>query len=199
MKIAAFIALSALSLAALPVSYSYANDGAEEQVLSLEDAKELINSEPEAKDATKGTVPDTNLTRYYDIRARQLAYRENVKDYRASLERRRVSYSKPQFEAAQNYRDTIAKVYIAEIEAAAKARAEGSESYDDHDNKTRDYSTEEPAIIDADLAANGEDSSQDAPGLTEKPIPADPDAEEGAPQKKVVTSKDAPDFDPSEL
>ncbi len=208
MKTTAFLALSVLTIGAFSIQHSYAHDSneshdepAEEAVLSADEAKELVMSAPEAADATKGLVPDSKLNKkYYDIRARQLAYREHVKAYRASLEKRRESYAQPQFNAAENYRETIAKVYAAEGAAAEEVRA--GEKEESAEAPKKDYSKEAPAIKDSEVASaddvTGSESDADV-GLTEKPIPADPEAEEGAPKKKVVTSDDAPDFDPSDL
>lgn len=230
MKIAGFIALTALTFGAFSPNYSYAddhddmveveeydvdeNDEAEnskpkdEDVLSAQEARELIMSAPEADDATKGTVPDTKLKKYYDIRARQVAYRENVKEFRASLERRRVSYAEPQFAAIENYRETIAKVYAAEGKVAEEDRA-------NQDREERIAAIREKRLKkEAEEAKNGKSSSEDdevvsvsdesdadndGTGLTEKPIPVEGEAEDGAPKKKVVTSEDAPDFDPANL
>lgn len=208
MKTAAYIALVALTFGAFSPSYSYADDHEdtedvkEEKVLSSDEAKALVMSTPEADDAVKGKVPDTKLKRYYDVRARQLAYREGVKEYRSSLEARRKSYAAPQIDAAENYRETIAKVYAAETKAAADARAESNEKEKDAAKEDMSSKKDEPVVEDDQVASvddASETSEEEGVGLTEKPIPSDVDAEEGAPKKKVVTSDDAPDFDPSDL
>lgn len=194
MRISVLLAVLALTFAGFS---AYAEDtkkpAADEEVLNLDEAKALIESSPAAKDAIKGTVPEDVSQNYYDIHARQIAYRENVKEYRASLEARRESFARPQYNALERYRETIAKVYAAEGEAAAKARADVK---DVKKKKEIDYSKEKPAIKDEDVAVA---DIEEEGGLTEKPIPSDPEVEEGAPKKKVVTSEDAPDFDPSDL
>lgn len=208
MKTTAFLALSALTIGVFSAPHSYAHDSnephdeaVEEEVLSLEEARALIMEAAEADDAVSGIVPDTKLKKYYDIRARQLAYREGVKEFRASLEARRGSFSAPEFAAIENYRDVIAKAYDAENAVAELARAEADAEVDGHDVPKKDYSKEKPAIMDDDiaLADDASDTEEQDTGLTEKPIPSDPEAEEDEPKKKVVTSDDAPDFDPSDL
>lgn len=222
MKTTAFLAFAAFGLCVFSPSFSYADDhkdmdeAEEERVLSPEEAKELIMSTPEADDATSGKVPDTKLKRYYDIRARQLAYRESVKEYRASLEARRKSYSAPQTAAAENYRETIAKLYASESKAAAeeRARAENEEKLKAQkgenikaklrakleENKKKKEGTDDQPVVEEDrVAVNTTDGSDEEVGITEQPIPSDGEVEEGAPKKKVVTSDDAPDFDPANL
>lgn len=214
MKTAAFIAFLSLSIA-LP-SYVYADDHKEmseteeERVLSEKEAKELIMSTPEADDAVTGTVPDTKVKSYYDIRARQLAYRESVKDYRASLEARRKSYATPQTAASENYRETIAKLYESETKAEADKRANLEKSDEvkakmraklDEVRKKKADGVSDPEVSDDQVAVSDVMNADvvDGTGLTEKPIPTDGEVVDGEPKKKVVTSEDAPDFDPSNL
>ncbi len=195
MKNYVYFAFLGLALVSTPVfAADQESEKKEEKILSPEEAKEAVMSLPTAKDAVSGTVPtEASALDYYDIYGRQLAYRENVKAYRASLESRRTSFVGPQVAAIERYRDTITKVYEAETEAAAKANALAKPSAE----KNVEQPTEE-SLTDAVAGADHSATEEDA-GLREEPIPSHSSADEQGARRKVVTSKDAPDFDPSDL
>lgn len=188
---------------------------AEEDVLTLDEAKALIMTRPGAKDATNEVVKDFSLE-FYDIYGRQLQYRENAKEFRAMLETRRYSYQRPYVAMRDAFDDVRMKVYEAEraayqaqIEAynnslrEREAAAASAAAEDAPKAKMEPVSLPQPdEPINAPAADdNGDDVADDGPVLREKDIPDEEgaDAEQGATKKKVVVSDDAPDFDPSNL
>ncbi len=161
----------------------------EEKILTIEEAKSLIDSLPTAKDAIKGTVKQDVSRDYYDIYGRQLAYRENVREFRTSLEERRKAFEAPRIEVIENHRSVVDKVYAAEMKAYNEAENNSKEGVKG-DEKSGNVDAEENKTA---KAAAGIDI-----GLSEREIPSKGDSV-NAPRKKVITSSNAPDFDPSNL
>ncbi len=180
-----------------------AEDAAEEEkVMSLEESREFVMSGATAKDAVGGTVSTTPAAEPYDIYTRQLAYREHAKDMRASLDQRRKNYEKPHIELLENYRAAQEKIFAAET-AAYQEQVDKDNAADKEDGAAM-ADEDMPKVMDSSDAGNKDMSEEKTAsadgdkGLTEKPIPAEPGEEDG-PKKKVVTTEDAPDFDPSNL
>ena len=210
MKFYTRVAFLAVAFAALPLSFSYADDAnSSAEELTLDEAKALINSLPTARDVVSGTV-STEAPGFYDIYGRQISFRESAKDLRASLDERRENFSAPSMKALEGYRGTVTQVYEAETsayqdslgseeDAAAKKDDEDSmavsvEVFDDAAENAEDTS----ASDEEEVASSDDTQDEEEPGLMEKPIPSDSD-EEGMPKKKVVMPDDAPEFDPANL
>jgi len=155
------------------------------KTMSPEQAKALVFSKSTAKDAVSGTVSEDSGMKYYDIRARQMAYRENAKDLRASLEARRVNFEAPRLQTIEDFRETQPKVYEAESAAYQKSLKDGPKK------KTMMKNVKTPSEK-ADVPKK--DGVSDG-GVKERDVPS---SDEGV-KKKVITSDDAPDFDPSNL
>lgn len=174
----------------------------EEKVMTLEESRDFVMSGSTAKDAVGGPVSTTPAADHYDLYARQLAYREHAKDMRASLDQRRENYEKPRIDLIENYRDAQEKVFAAET-AAYQEQVDKENAADKEDGDTI-ADEDMPKVMDTsdtdnkDMSEEKTASADGDKGLTEKPIPAEP-GEEGGPKKKVVTTEDAPDFDPSNL
>ncbi len=186
--------------------HSAEGDNAEdtEVVLSLEEARALIEELPTYIDATSGTVPEETGLSFYDIYSRQIAFRENTKAFRASLEARRENYKKIYIDKRDAYKVALDKIYKAEI-AAYQEEISSKGQNDEADGSDSPEITEEGDDI---LDENGEVEPQEADveagnaqsegGLKEEEIPPKHGEEETV-KKKVVTSDDAPDFNPSDL
>ena len=169
----------------------------EDSVPTLDQAKKIINSSSAAKDAVGGTVP-LNPNTYYDIHGRQLAYRENAKALRASLEARRKDFERPRTEIVEKHRSNVEKVYAAETAAYLDEQSESDESGSDmmdEDLFDEETASMDGAVEETQTAAVDEES---AGGLSEQEIPT-VSGEEGPIKRKVVTSDDAPNFDPANL
>ena len=207
MKFYTRVAFLFVVFAAFPLSYSYAEDVSDDkkdEVLTLEEAGELIEALPTASDAVTGVV-STDVSGFYDIYGRQVAFRESAKALRASLDERRENFESPRVKSIEGYRGTVKKVYISEAAAYQSGLDNGSDEKmsmhsDENDNVAisddEGKPEMEPESDDEVAASDGQDD--DVPGLVEKPIPSD-DMSEGAPKKKVVMPEDAPDFDPANL
>ncbi len=158
-------------------------------VLTLRQAKDLIDAAPTAKDAVGGTVPGPD-TKYYDMYARQLAFRENAKQLRASLEDRREKFEEPRLTVIENHRTNVEQVYEAETAAYQKELTS--------EDKEEEFFDEEEQTGDEEKMAEMSDGTEEMPDLKEMPIPTDEEGSEAV-KKKVVTTEDAPEFDPSAL
>ncbi len=200
------VALFGLAVSLVPVSYAFAQDddtAAEEEVLSVDEAHALIKDMEGAADATDAKIPTESQVPFYDLLGRQVAYRENAKEFRGMIEERRDSFQAPQEEKLIAYRKLLDKIYAAEMadfQQNLKDQADedtADESPVDEDRmakaENKDYDDIEPKIADEDMSASDEHDG----GLKEEPIPGN--VEEEGVNKKVVTSDDAPDFDPSDL
>lgn len=211
MKFYTRVAFLIVAFAAFPLPSSYADDGQndkKDEVLTLEEAGELIEALPTASDAVTGVV-STDRSGFYDIYGRQVAFRESAKALRASLDERRENFETPRVKSIEGYRDTVKKVYISETAAYQGGLDNGSDEEmgmdsDENDNVVISTNvsddaenSENPPETD-DEVANADGQDDDGSELVEKPIPSD-DMSEGAPKKKVVMPEDAPDFDPANL
>ncbi len=208
MKSLARVALYTLILSLAPLSYVYADSSetTDDTPLTLEEAQSLIDTMRGARDATSGVVKEEVPQKFYDIYGRQAQFRENAKKFRAMLEARRTSFRKPQLKALDDYRDVLEKLYAAEMadyqnKLSKSDDEDGSMEEKDAMHKNVSVDEIEPKMSEEDMedmASNDTDtSSDDGGGLKEEPIPND--VEEDGTKKKVVTSEDAPDFDPSDL
>ncbi|MGH1374823.1 MAG: hypothetical protein ACRBCK_00625 [Alphaproteobacteria bacterium] len=171
------------------------DDAEAEEILTLDEAKNLIMSQPTAAHAVSGVASIKPAVEPYDLYIRRLAYREHAKDLRATLDQRRVNYDVPRTALLNNFRDTQEKVFKAEI---AAYQEEISGNADEDSDTMLEEDTSSTSSDDENMADEKTASVDDGKGLTEKPIPAEPGMEDG-PKKKVVTTEDAPDFDPSNL
>ncbi len=192
-------ALFFLTFAIFPVSLSYAAEGAtswdggdEEKVYSVEEAKGMIDALPTAGDAIKGEVKQNASDEYYDIHGRQLAYRENAKELRDSLDARREIFEKPRLDVIDRHRDVVGKVYAAEMAAYQEKTSEGDDTI---------------MVISDDIIKNNEktvavksDVVEDSTAVEviEKTIPVK-EGDDPSVRRKVVMPDNAPDFDPSNL
>lgn len=162
-------------------------DDVSDAVLSLEGAKDLIANLPTAKDAVSGPVPETPKAQMYDIYGRQLAFRENAKELRASLEARRVNFETPRVDVLERYRESQEKIYAAESKAYQDELASADVNIDeDVADESEDKPEEDGPAIDA----------VDPEILKEQIIPTDKDDNV---IKKVISPGDAPEFDPQVL
>lgn len=198
-----------VAFALLPLSFSYADDGQndeKDEVITLEEAGALIEALPTAGDAVTGVV-STGQPKFYDIYGRQIAFRESAKALRASLDERRDNFAAPRVQALDGYRGTVKKVYSSETAAYQSSLENGSDEENDMDSDENDnvvISTdvsddlEQFEHVPDDIASVDDVQDVDGSELVEKPIPSDSD-EENAPKKKVVMPEDAPDFDPADL
>ncbi|MGH1404639.1 MAG: hypothetical protein ACRBDL_10390 [Alphaproteobacteria bacterium] len=198
--------------------YAHNKKKEKEKPLTLEEAQDLINSLPTAKDAIGGTVKiESSWQKYYDFYGRQIAYRERVKELRASLEARRVSFEEPRTPVIERYRETLEKVYAAETAAyqedvsqsgkpvtKKRKKRKSKNNYPTKEDvrkakeaKKDKNSTSAPEVEDERMAAVDSDVRDDDVGLKEQDVPAQEGDEDV--KKKVVTSEDAPEFDPSNL
>ncbi len=202
MKSLTRVAFYALAISLVPLSYSYADDGnmdEEEEVLTLQEAQALINSKDTAKDATGGDVGDAYVE-YYDIYSRQLSFREKSKIYRASIEARRAAFEAPRTELMNEHKEIERKVFAAETAAYQAYLQEMSEQgMDDMSDDERQVISIKDEPKDTEVASSGDygAGSADEPHVKEIEVPVD-DADVNV-RKKVVTSDDAPDFDPANL
>ena len=197
MKILMCLASFFLICAIFPISISYADDtswdgGDEEKIYTVEEVKGMIDALPTAGDAMKGEVKQNASDEYYDIHGRQLAYRENAKELRASLDSRREIFEKPRLDVIDRHRDVVEKVYVAEMAAYQELISEE----DDMIMVISDdiiKNNEKTVAVKSDVV---EDDS--AVEVIEKTIPAK-EGEDSSVRRKVVMPSNAPDFDPSNL
>lgn len=204
MKSLTRVALYALVMSIVPLSYTYADDAMvteeEEEPLSLEEAAALINQRKTASDAIGGMVSGS-IEGYYDIYSRQLSFREKTKVFRGSIEVRREQFEGERLPALNTYKDIREDVYRAETAAYQDAiRAAEEEEYgmmEDEEETTKKKKSMEPEMVSYDP---DEPAEEEGASVKEIPVPQDAEAE-GDPEvkKKVVTSDDAPDFDPENL
>ena len=150
----------------------------QEKILTLDEAKAMLDALPTAKDAIGGSLKESEQPPYYDIHGRQLAYREHAKVFRASLEERRKRYESPRLDILERARTTVRKVYAAETAAYQKEVLEA----------------EDESVSEEGSEQTSESEDVDDGVLTRKPV----SSVDGT-NKKVITSGDAPDFDPSQL
>ncbi len=187
----------------LPLSISYAQENKadeainEEEILSLEQAKELIFKDNSAKDAVGGTVKPSPKNKYYDIYMRQLAYRENAKEFTKSIKERQVAFEEPRIEAIKEHDAIVEKVYVAES-ADYQKNLEESSNEDKLENTQKNKISISEASSNSSTANTNNASPDTKTGvLKEEIIPPQNGDEEKI--KKVITSEDAPDFDPANL
>ena len=204
MKSLTRVAFYALILSIVPLSYSHADDSnveEEEEILTLEEAKALIDSRATANDALGGLVgpPSDEI---YDFYSRQLSYREKTKAYRASLEVRRVAFEEPRTPLIEAYKDIQNRVYRAETAAYQESLLAYEESLSDEEPQESGVSESDEEIVVPDIMESSDNASEevDKP-LKEMDVPTDvANAEDDQDvKKKVITSDDAPDFDPANL
>ena len=175
MKILKFLCFFAVLFSFSPISYSFAEEKERMRVLTLDEAEDLIHEAPSADDAVTGTVSPESLD-FYDIYARQLAFRESAKDLRASLEVRRESFEEPRLGVLENHRDVVPKVHAAETAAYLKETA-GDDKKSKVRVPARKKQSKKQEILDV--------SDVQKQDLKEVPIP---DAGDVAPKRKVVTT-----------
>lgn len=178
---------------------SAVDEGHEEKVMSLEEAKALIDSLGSGKDATKGSVRTDTEIEFYDIYSRQIAFRENTKDFRESLEQRRENYKKVYIDLREDYKKNMEAIYRAEIAAYQEEimNKSGDVPEDDAGEEVAEFEMEDSDMA-GDEVSDTEMEAQEHGGLKEEEIPVS-EEEEGHVKKKVVTSDDAPDFNPEDL
>ena len=159
---------------------------------TLEEARAALAMLPGARDATKGRLGGKTNQNIYDIYGRQLAYREGVKEYRKELDERREEFSKPRTKMIGEYQKTRDMIYAAETaEYQKKLNEEKSEKakVDVHKLPTGEA-----------LSAIQDEEVAEALGLKEQEIPSDvSESEAQKVKRKVVTTDDAPVFDPARL
>lgn len=206
-RVSFFILCAAFSFLAFTSASFASEDKKKEKPLSLEEVRVLIDELGTGGDATKGPVPVNSELDLYDIYARQIAYRENSKEFRASLEERRENYKKAYVQQRDDYKALMEKIYRAEIAAYQK---DMNKKKKDSDEMKKDapsgmkkvaekpadkkMSPKEPGSVSDSEDMQGEEKAD----LKEQEIPSE-DGEEEDVKRKVVTSEDAPDFDPSDL
>lgn len=175
------------------VSMQEEDDGG---VLTLEEAQALIYERPAANDAIGGgEVPLSDLG-IYNIYARQLAYRESAKKFRASLEARRVSFEEPRTAVVEEHREIVDKVYEAESAAFQKSLEEGDDSKEKPRMiEQRQEQAKQENVEKMDMAKTDMSDNDTSESLKEMPVPSDDETV----RRKVVTDPEAPDFDPSKL
>ena len=81
-------------------------------------------------DPVGGTVNPTDVE-FYDIYERQIRYKKADKDYRNSIEQRRVAYEKPNSEKLKAAETKITKIYLDENDKSMKALENGETGVDD--------------------------------------------------------------------
>ena len=209
----------ALSLAAFPVSYSYADErAASADVLSLEQALDLVNALGTADSAVGGEVPNPEHS-IYDMYARQLSFREKSKTFRQSIDVRRASFEEPRTGIIHQAKDIQSKIFEAENAAskssqdvskkdAMKMEKEAMAMDKETMEKEMMFSEEDDGMIEIPHGQNEKaammESEADDAMLKEQEIPEDSSLDdegmdEDVTKRKVITSEDAPDFDPSDL
>ena len=173
-------------------------------------------------EAVSGTVPE--VEGYCDIYARQLEYKKAAKEFRESLEARRVSYEAPRIEALELYRQNLeelykeeSKEYQEELASIEDTVMDGSMSKDDMSMdegmmSDDDTMSDDSAWDDMDSSSSDDTSMNDQEKMAEAPESSDgtsneqsegglkekqvQDSESGT-RKKVIMPEDAPDFDGS--
>tara|TARA_R110001592_G_scaffold29350_10_gene106669 strand:- start:50121 stop:50819 length:699 start_codon:yes stop_codon:yes gene_type:complete len=205
------VAFYTLVLVLVPLSYTFAandDDGvismgeADDEVLSVEDAQALIDERSTAKDALGGTVPGPSKE-YYDIYSRQLSFREKSKVYRSSIDSRRVEFEEPRTKIIHIYKDIQSKVFSAET-AAYQASLSDDKSPEDSVVVDEDVvsamkeTIEVPDVVDSPEAMPEEEHTLKEIDVPEH-VTDEGDEQELEVKKKVVTSDDAPAFDPENL
>jgi hypothetical protein len=200
-RISLFVLGAAFSLFLTTSYVAAADDDQAEKVLSPEEVRTLIDGFPTVDDATAGTVPVETGLGFYDIYSRQIAFRENTKAYRASLEARRENYKKIYFDKRENYKENLNKIYRAETAEALKNKDAKGNSPEGDDIKEAKFEMEGAASESdesKDYDSSAVNSDKNGKSLKEEDIPPK-EGEEGVVKKKVVTSDDAPEFDPADL
>ncbi len=199
-RVSLFVLGAAFSLFLTTGYVQAAEDDKSEKALSLDEVKALIEGLSTYGDATAGVVPEETGLSFYDIYARQIAYRDNTKAFRASLEARREKYKDIYIDKRNASKDVMEKVYKAEIAAYQKelaSQGEVSKEEGVKEAKSGMSETEEPNEELEDTSGEVEEADSEG-ALIEEAIPPK-NGEEEKVKKKVVTSDDAPDFDPSDL
>ena len=87
----------------------------DDEVLTPEQAKAMIDSWSTSKDAVGGTV-NTRAARQeiYDFYSRQIAFREKSKKFTESLLARQKSFAEPRTKIINQYKENLDKIYKAE-------------------------------------------------------------------------------------
>ena len=81
-------------------------------------------------DSVSGTVDPTDVE-FYDLYERQIRYKKADKDFRNSIETRRVAYEKPSSERLKASEAKITKIYTDENEKSMKAQESAETGVDD--------------------------------------------------------------------
>ncbi|MBI1300741.1 MAG: hypothetical protein GC137_03690 [Alphaproteobacteria bacterium] len=173
-------------------------DEEDDRVLTMEEAQELIYQRPAANDAIKGGEVPLSELGIYNIYARQLAYRESARKFRASLEARRESFEAPRTAVVEEHREIVDKVYAAESAAFQKAQKNGSDQNEESRSAMIEENQQEAKkdnLEKMDMAKTDISDDEYEGNLKELPIPS----EDETVNRKVVTDPEAPDFDPSKL
>ncbi len=178
----------------LPLSLSYAQENKaesadEEKILSLDEARELIFQASSAEDAIAGTVATDKEFEYYDIHARKNAYRENTKEFAASIKQRQIDFDAPRVAAVQANVLRIEQISKAESTDYNKIEEEDTQNLEDSEDANED-NIENKAPLEED------DNKEIGKTLVEKSVPS---KEGDTTNKKVIISDDSPDFDASNL
>lgn len=166
----------------------------DEDVMTLEEAQDYINSLPTAADATSGSVKEEASQERYDIYSRQMAYREHAKKFRAMLEARRKSFERPRTKLVERYRETLDKVYAAEAAAYEKEMQEESRADAKEDSEEHGAN-----LVEVEEDARPGTEAEQAGGVKEQVVPEYDEEGKEVIKKRVVTPQDAPDFDPEKL
>lgn len=184
----------------------------------LQEVKAEVMGAPTASSALSGRVNENPSVGIYDMYSRQLAFRENAKDLRQSIENRRDNFEKPRVVYLDEYRERMKKVYDAEsavYQKDLKSETSSAKKKKKTDRKTRakakrlKMKKEAEAVAARRRSKNSSESpssqekghmhhANDTDGLQEHDIPQGSVGDK-KPKRKVITSHDAPDFDPGNL
>lgn len=228
MKALTRVALYTISVSVLPFSFSYAQEPINlvsgtasdiqamqneflpqekmaqeeesDEPLTLDEAKELIKTQPGAKDAIGGEIETKVPQELYDIYGRQLAYRENAKLFRKSLNERRKNFEKPHEEMVDRYHSVRDKVYEAET-AAYQAALDDETPQDLAPTKELNVATEKTEEHIKETHQPVEQAPLSEKELKEQKVLGTSwgKNEDIAVRRKIITAKDAPAFDPLKL
>lgn len=154
---------------------------------TLEEARRALEAMPGAKEAVTGEISTKVEGEIYDFYGRQLAYREGVKKYRASLDKRRENFSAPSMQALRKYQQTRDLIFAAET-------ADYQRRLHEQKNKQANTGVHKLPAGEAASAVLAEDVAEEI-GLKEQEVPSDTQEV----KRKVVTAGDAPEFDPARL
>ncbi len=185
----------------------------DEPVMTLEELQEYIYSLPAAKDAIDIPISEeASWRKIYDIYSRQIAYRESAKKLRASLEARQESFAEPRTEIIAKYKENLKKVYASERAAYEEnledEKKEKKKKKKTSGNKKSSGSVKEKMTSAKKVPDDGKDkksvgSPKDKQGKPKEDVKLEeqdiPPKEGDVADRKVITSEDAPDFDPSNL